>query len=106
MPREATGRCENYIETRFSGWESACRAHCRKLRREAERPRRMAAEDVPARAAILGAREAGFTFREIAEQVGVGVATVYRLTRGGAMVDPKTQAALEGVEFVEAAGGT
>jgi hypothetical protein len=34
------------------------------------------------------------------------VATVYRLARGGAMVDPATQAALEGLEFVEVAGGT
>jgi Homeodomain-like domain-containing protein len=82
----------------------ACRAYLRKLRREAERPRRVPAEDVPARTAILRARAAGFTFREIADQVGVSTATVYRLSRGGAMVDPKTQAALEGVEFVEAAG--
>jgi hypothetical protein len=68
---------------------------------EAMRPRRMPAEHVPAQTAILQARTAGFTFREIAEQVGISTATVYRLSRGGATVDPKTQAALDGLEFVE-----
>jgi DNA-directed RNA polymerase specialized sigma24 family protein len=65
----------------------------------------VAAEDVPARAAILQARAAGFTFREIAEQVGISTATAFRLARGGATVDPATQRALEGLEFVESAGG-
>ena len=31
----------------------------------------------------------------------MGVATIYRLVRGGAKVDPKTQARREGLEFVE-----
>ena len=74
-----------------------CQAGRRKARREAERPRRVPAEDVSA--VILEARAAGYTFREIAEVVGVSASTIHRLARGGAMVDPATQRALEGLEL-------
>jgi ribosome-binding protein aMBF1 (putative translation factor) len=79
----------------------ACQAHRRKLRREAERPRRVPAENVSA--VILAARAGGLTFREIAEVVDVSPSTIHRLTRGGAKVDPRTQRALEALEFVEPA---
>jgi hypothetical protein len=79
----------------------ACQAHRRKLRREAERPRRVPAEHVSP--VILAARAGGLTFRVIAEVVGVRPSTIHRLVRGGAKVDPRTQRALEGLEFVEAA---
>ena len=62
-----------------------CQARRRKLQREAERPRRVPAEDV-------------------SEVVGVSASTIHRLARGGVKVDPATQRALEGLEFVGAAG--
>lgn len=79
-----------------------CQRHRRKLQREAERPRRVPAEDVSA--VILEARASGMTFREIAEVVGVSPSTIHRLARGGAKVDPATQRALEGLEFVGSVG--
>ena len=80
---------------------SRCHGRRRKLRREAERPRRVPAEDVSS--VILAARAAGLTFRQIADVVGVSPSTIHRLVRGGAKVDPRTQRALEGLELVEAA---
>ena len=91
LPRSHT---ENCICTR-------CQGRRRTLRREAERPRRVPAEDVSS--VIVAARSAGLTLREIAEVVGVSPATIYRLARGGTKVDPATQRALEGLELVEAA---
>ena len=59
----------------------------------------MPAED--GSAAILAARAGGLTFREIAE-VGVSPSTIHRLVHGGVKVDPRTQEALEGLEYVGA----
>jgi uncharacterized protein YerC len=59
------------------------------------------AEDVSG--ILLQARAAGLTYREISESTGLGLATVYRVVRGGTKVDPATQQALEGLELVEPA---
>jgi ribosome-binding protein aMBF1 (putative translation factor) len=91
IPRSHSENCVCY----------ACQARRRKLRREAERPRRVPAGDVFS--VILAARAGGLTFREIAEVVGVSPSTIHRLVRGRAKVDPRTQRALEGLEFVEVA---
>jgi DNA invertase Pin-like site-specific DNA recombinase len=78
-----------------------CNGARRKARREAERPKRLPAENVSS--VLLQARAAGFTYREISEQTGIGLATVYRLCRGDTQCNPRTQQLLEGLELVEAA---
>ena len=64
-----------------------CQAHRRKLQREAERPRRVPAEDVSE--VILQARAAGMTFKAIAEVAGVSPSTLHRIVHGGVQVDPR-----------------
>jgi IclR helix-turn-helix domain len=76
-----------------------CQVRRRKERPEAERPRRVPAEEV--NGIVLEARRRGATFREISEASGLALGTVHRIIRGGVLVDPQTQAALEELEIVD-----
>ena len=73
-----------------------CSGARRKARREAERPRRLPAEDFSAE--LVRLRAQGATYRELAEASGLSLGTVYRICAGGVTVDPKTQERLGALE--------
>lgn len=56
-----------------------CQAARRKVRREAERPRRLPAEDLSAE--LVRLRAEGSTYRQLGEATGLSVGTVHRLVR-------------------------
>jgi winged helix-turn-helix DNA-binding protein len=67
---------------------------------EANRPRRLPAEDVAGE--LLRLRSEGATYRELAEKTGLALGTVHRIVRGGVSVDPATQGALASLRSPEA----
>jgi DNA invertase Pin-like site-specific DNA recombinase len=69
-----------------------CSGARRKAWREANRPRRLPAEDVSA--GLVRLRAEGATYRELAGRTGLALGTVHRLVRGGVTCDPATQAIL------------
>jgi DNA invertase Pin-like site-specific DNA recombinase len=66
-----------------------CQGRRRKARREAERPRRLPAEDFAAE--LVELRRQGRTYRELAKLSGLSVGTVHRILNADVRVNPRSQ---------------